>query len=55
VAPVLADYYVQIGSRQGVDAILQSDFSEQYAPGVDGNMMDKGKDTEADDRQVVTQ
>jgi len=43
LAPVLADYFVQSGNWQGVDAILQSDISEQYAPGGVGNMMGQGQ------------
>lgn len=43
LAPVLADYYVQSGNWQGVDAILQSDISGQYAPGNAGNMMGQGQ------------
>ncbi|MHB8135736.1 MAG: sensor histidine kinase [Anaerolineaceae bacterium] len=43
MAPVLADYYIQNGNWQGVDVILQSDISEQVAPGGVGNMMGQGQ------------
>ena len=43
LAPVLADYYAQANTWQGVDSILQSDISGQYAPSGGGNMMGQGR------------
>lgn len=43
LAPVLADYYLQANSWQGVDAILLSNLSAQYAPIGTGNMMGQGR------------
>lgn len=42
LAPVLADYFIQTNGWQGVDTILQSDISTQYAPMGTGNMMGHG-------------
>lgn len=42
LAPVLADYYVQGNTWQGVDSILQSDVTGLYAPS-GGNMMGQGR------------
>ncbi|MHC1740580.1 MAG: sensor histidine kinase [Anaerolineaceae bacterium] len=43
LAPVLADYYLQANSWQGVDAILLSNLSAQYEPIGTGNMMGQGR------------
>ncbi|MCX6054789.1 MAG: ATP-binding protein [Chloroflexi bacterium] len=42
LAPALADFYAQNNNWQGVDAILQSDISAQYAPMGTGNMTGQG-------------
>ncbi len=43
LAPVLADYYAQSNGWQGVDAILLSEITTQYAPQGTGNMMGQGR------------
>ena len=43
LAPVLADYYTQNNSWNGVDAILQTTLATQYAPMGTGNMMGQGR------------
>lgn len=43
LAPVLADYYAQTNGWQGVDAILQSEITAQYAPMGTGNPVGQGR------------
>jgi signal transduction histidine kinase len=43
LGPVLADYYAQANSWQGVDAFLQSTLIFEYSPSGTGNMMGQGR------------